>query len=55
MRDTLDNYAENAYIVAGEDADRARGVDHWTYEQYLLAHQNMEKKIERIKRARKKK
>jgi hypothetical protein len=50
----MDNYEENAYIVSGEDAHKAKEVGGWTYEQYLTAFQNMEKKIQRIEKARKK-
>lgn len=50
----MDNYAENLYIVNGEDADKAHGAMYWTYEQYLSAHQNMQRKIERLKRVKNK-
>jgi hypothetical protein len=54
LRELMDNYEENAYIVSGEDAHKAKEVGGWTYEQYLTAFQNMEKKIQRIEKARKK-
>jgi hypothetical protein len=49
----MDNFEENAYIVCNEDADKAKDVKFWTYEQYLMAFENMNRKIARLERLKK--
>jgi hypothetical protein len=54
-RSLLENISESAYILAGEDSVKAKEIMYWTTEQYLEAIQNMDKKVDRINRERKKK
>jgi hypothetical protein len=53
-RDLLENFSESAYILAGEDSVKAKEIMYWTTEQYFEAMQNMDKKVERIRREKKK-
>ena len=41
-------FVANAYIVSGEDSHQAKQVPNWTYEQYLTALENMNRKISRL-------
>ncbi len=50
----MDNQEENAYIVSGEDSHQAKQVQNWTYEQYLKALENMNRKISRLEKAKNK-
>lgn len=52
LREYLDGFEESCFIVGGEDADKAKGVKYWTLEQFYSSYINLDKKIERVKKAR---